>query len=90
MLTARNQAFQTSQSRIPKLQADQMAARPKGMLSRRILISFPPSTMVVSALCAEVGLMESSNSMSASLVRPMMRSWRHGNFRPFFLQFRPK
>ncbi len=30
--------------------------------------------MVVSALCAEVGLTESSNSMSDSLVRPMIRS----------------
>ena len=44
------------------------------MLSRRILISFPFSTIVVSALCAEVGLTESSNSMSDSLVRPMIRS----------------
>ena len=44
------------------------------MLSRRILISLPFSTIVVSALCAEVGLTESSNSMSESLVRPMMRS----------------
>src|SRR5579871_6722569 len=60
------------------------------MLSRRILISFPSSTMVVRALCAEVGLMESSNSISDSLVRPMipscasvdsafhaLRSWRY-------------
>jgi hypothetical protein len=44
------------------------------MLSRRILISLPSSSIVVSALCAEVGLTASSSSMSESLVRPMMRS----------------
>ena len=44
------------------------------MLSRRILISLPSSSIVVSALWAEVGLTASSSSMSESLVRPMMRS----------------
>src|SRR6266851_1580411 len=43
--------------------------RPKGMLSRRILISFPSSTIVVRALCAELGLTESSNSMSDTFLR---------------------
>src|SRR5256885_577534 len=44
------------------------------MLSRRIFTSLPFSTIVVSALWADVGLTASSSSMSESLVRPMMRS----------------
>src|SRR5216683_2547680 len=41
------------------------------MLSRTILISFPFSSMTVSALCAQLGLTPSSSSTSESLVRPM-------------------
>ena len=47
---------------------------PKGMLSRTILTSSPSTVIVVSALCADVGLTASSSSMSESFARPMMRS----------------
>src|SRR5712691_6913740 len=50
------------------------AARPKGMLSRRILTSLPACTIFVNALWAKSGLIESSSSTSVSFLRPTIRS----------------